>query len=60
LNMIMLGKSSMVVQYVHNVFNDSYFPTIEGTYTKQLTFHGQVYEVEIIDTAGQVHAFIFS
>ncbi|KAG9072390.1 GTP-binding protein [Linnemannia hyalina] len=50
----------MVVQYVHNVFNDSYFPTIEETFTKQLTFHGQVYEVEIIDTAGQDEFSIFN
>lgn len=50
----------MVVQYVHNVFNDSYFPTIEETFTKQLTFHGQLYEVEIIDTAGQVHVYLLA
>ncbi|KAF9148110.1 GTP-binding protein [Linnemannia schmuckeri] len=55
-----VGKSSMVVRYVHDVFNDSYFPTIEETFTKQLTFHGQVYEVEIIDTAGQDEFSIFN
>ncbi|KAG0295611.1 GTP-binding protein [Linnemannia gamsii] len=55
-----VGKSSMVVQYVHNIFNDSYFPTIEENFTKQLTFHGQVYEVEIIDTAGQDEFSIFN
>jgi len=49
-----LGKSSMVIQFVENVFVDSYFPTIERTFTKPITYHGQQYEVEIIDTAGQV------
>ncbi|KAF9575052.1 GTP-binding protein [Mortierella alpina] len=48
-----VGKSSMIIQYVENVFVDSYFPTIERTFTKSLTFHGQPYDVELIDTAGQ-------
>ena len=49
-----IGKSSMIIQYVENVFAESYFPTIERTYTKPLTFRGQAYEIQIIDTAGQV------
>ncbi|KAF9586152.1 GTP-binding protein [Lunasporangiospora selenospora] len=55
-----VGKSSMVIQFVENVFVDSYFPTIERAFTKPLTFHGQEYEVEIIDTAGQDEFSIFN
>ncbi|KAF9927581.1 GTP-binding protein [Linnemannia zychae] len=55
-----VGKSSMVIQYVHGVFREPYFPTIEETFTKQLTFRGQVYDVELIDTAGQDEFTIFN
>ncbi|KAG0369058.1 P-loop containing nucleoside triphosphate hydrolase protein [Gamsiella multidivaricata] len=55
-----VGKSSMVIQFVENVFVDSYFPTIERTFTKPITYHGQQYEVEIIDTAGQDEFSIFN
>ncbi|KAG0260688.1 GTP-binding protein [Mortierella polycephala] len=50
----------MIIQFVENVFVDSYFPTIERTFTKTLTFHGQPYEVELIDTAGQDEFSIFN
>ncbi|CAO3573499.1 unnamed protein product [Mortierella alpina] len=55
-----VGKSSMIIQYVENVFVDSYFPTIERTFIKSLTFHGQPYDVELIDTAGQDEFSIFN
>ncbi|KAF9939766.1 GTP-binding protein [Modicella reniformis] len=55
-----VGKSSMVLQFVENVFVESYFPTIERSFTKQLTYHGQQYEVEIFDTAGQDEFSIFN
>jgi len=35
-------------------YNESYFPTIEATSHKHVTFEGQDYECEIIDSAGQV------
>lgn len=50
----MLGKSSMTIQFVENVFVDSYYPTIENTFTKPISHQGQEYAAEIIDTAGQV------
>ncbi|KAG0054220.1 GTP-binding protein [Gryganskiella cystojenkinii] len=55
-----VGKSSMIIQYVDNVFTESYFPTIERTFTKPLTFRGQQYEIQIIDTAGQDEFSIFN
>ncbi|EIN10912.1 hypothetical protein PUNSTDRAFT_51486 [Punctularia strigosozonata HHB-11173 SS5] len=48
-----VGKSSLVVQFVDNQFVDSYYPTIESTYTKTVNYNGVEYECDIIDTAGQ-------
>ena len=49
-----LGKSSLTVQYVENHFVESYYPTIENTFSKTIKYKGQEYTTEIIDTAGQV------
>ena len=49
-----LGKSSLTVQYVENHFVESYYPTIENTFSKTIKYKGQEYATEIIDTAGQV------
>lgn len=48
-----MGKSSLVVRYVEGMFVDSYYPTIENTFTKDIRFRHQVFPSEIIDTAGQ-------
>lgn len=48
-----VGKSSLVAQFVDGHFSESYYPTIENTLTKTITVNGQVYNAEIIDTAGQ-------
>ncbi|KAJ8606670.1 hypothetical protein MRB53_040806 [Persea americana] len=48
-----VGKSSLTVQYVEGHFVDSYYPTIENTFSKIIRYHNQDYAVEIIDTAGQ-------
>jgi len=44
----------MIAQYIDNVFDDSYLPTISDNKSKFLTFRGQNYEIQILDTAGQV------
>lgn len=44
----------MIAQYVDNVYDDSYLPTISDSKSKFLTFRGQNYEIQISDTAGQV------
>jgi GTPase SAR1 family protein len=48
------GKSSLTVQYVDGHFVDSYYPTIENTFSKIIKHKNQDFAVEIIDTAGQV------
>ena len=50
------GKSSLTVQFVENHFVDSYYPTIENTFTKVIKYKGQDFVTEIIDTAGHVRA----
>jgi Ras family protein len=48
------GKSTLIVRYMENVFVDSYYPTIEATFTKTIKHKGKEYNCDIIDTAGQV------
>ncbi len=52
------GKSSLTVRFVDGHFVESYYPTIENTFSKTIKFRGQDYATEIVDTAGQV-AFLF-
>src|ERR1700761_298786 len=47
------GKSSLTVQYVDGHFVDSYYPTIENTFSKVIKYRNQDFGMEIIDTAGQ-------
>jgi GTPase SAR1 family protein len=42
------------VQFVDGHFVESYYPTIENTFSKVIKYKGQEYATEIIDTAGQV------
>jgi len=51
---ISAGKSSLTVQFVENHFVESYYPTIENTFSRIIKYKGQEYATEIIDTAGQV------
>ncbi|KAG8903195.1 GTP-binding protein [Tulasnella sp. 403] len=48
-----VGKSSLVVRFVDDTFVESYYPTIENTFTKNIKFNGVEYDCDIIDTAGQ-------
>ncbi|UZJ56412.1 hypothetical protein CBS101457_005732 [Exobasidium rhododendri] len=48
-----VGKSTLIVRYMENVFVDSYYPTIEATFTKTIKHKGKEYNCDIIDTAGQ-------
>jgi small GTP-binding protein len=50
-----IGKSSLTVQFVENHFVESYYPTIENTFSKTIKYKGQEFATEIIDTAGQVY-----
>lgn len=51
-----LGKSSLTVQFVDEHFVDSYYPTIENTFSKVIKYRNQDFATEIVDTAGQVSA----
>ncbi|KAB5592911.1 GTP-binding protein rhb1 [Ceratobasidium theobromae] len=48
-----LGARSVVVQFVEGHFVESYYPTIENTFTKSIKFKNTEYDCDIIDTAGQ-------
>jgi len=48
-----VGKSSLVFQFVDNQFVESYYPTIESTFSKSINYKGIEYDCDIIDTAGQ-------
>ncbi|RKU43450.1 GTP-binding protein [Coniochaeta pulveracea] len=48
-----VGKSSLAVRFVDNHFVESYYPTIENTFSKQIKIRNQEYDLEIVDTAGQ-------
>lgn len=48
------GKSSLSVQFVDSHFVDSYYPTIENTFSKIVRYKGQEFGLDIVDTAGQV------
>ena len=52
----MPGKSSLTVQFVDEHFVDSYYPTIENTFSKVIKHRNQDFATEIVDTAGQVSA----
>jgi len=48
-----VGKSSLTVRYVDGHFVESYYPTIENTFSKEIRYKGQDFSTEIVDTAGQ-------
>ena len=48
-----VGKSSLTVQFIKNLFIDDYDPTIEDSYRKQVLIDGEACLLEILDTAGQ-------
>lgn len=37
---------------------ESYYPTIENTFSRIIKYNGQDYATEIVDTAGQVRTFM--
>lgn len=49
-----VGKSALVVQFVHTKFLEKYDPTIEDSYRKTIDVDGQACQLDILDTAGQV------
>lgn len=56
----LVGKSSITVRFVEDHFVESYYPTIENTFSKTITHRQQEYALEIMDTAGQDEFSIIS
>ncbi|TFK27652.1 P-loop containing nucleoside triphosphate hydrolase protein [Coprinopsis marcescibilis] len=48
-----VDKSSLITQFVENHFVETYYPTIESTFNKVITYAGVNYDCDLIDTAGQ-------
>eukprot|EP00164_Ancoracysta_twista_P005493 GFYU01007538.1.p1 GENE.GFYU01007538.1~~GFYU01007538.1.p1 ORF type:complete len:261 (+),score=59.55 GFYU01007538.1:179-961(+) len=48
-----VGKTVVSTVFVGEPFDSSYHPTIENTFHKIITFNGDEYSAEILDTAGQ-------
>jgi len=48
-----VGKSALTIMFVQNHFIESYDPTIEDSYRKQITVDGRDCFLSILDTAGQ-------
>jgi len=48
-----VGKTALTIQWVHNHFVESYDPTIEDSYRKQIRIDDEACMLEILDTAGQ-------
>ncbi|KIY44970.1 hypothetical protein FISHEDRAFT_50189 [Fistulina hepatica ATCC 64428] len=55
-----VGKSSLIVQYIENQFDELYYPTIERAFVKAMKYRGKEYDLEILDTAGQDEYSIFN
>ncbi|KAI4204370.1 MAG: hypothetical protein LQ350_001126 [Teloschistes chrysophthalmus] len=53
-----VGKSSLTVQFVEGHFVESYYPTIENTFSRLIKCGGQEFATEIVDTAGQGAAWV--
>lgn len=49
-----IGKSSLTVRFVERHFVESYYPTIENTFSRIIKHNGEDFATEIVDTAGQV------
>ncbi|KAH8816886.1 ras-related protein RSR1 [Xylogone sp. PMI_703] len=47
-----VGKSCLTAQFVQNIWIESYDPTIEDSYRKQIQVDGRQCMLEILDTAG--------
>ena len=55
-----VGKSSVVIQFVENTWVETYYPTIENTFEKNMNFRGEPIALQILDTTGQDELTIFS
>ncbi|KAI6660657.1 Ras-like protein rasD [Oopsacas minuta] len=52
-----VGKSSMTIRFLEDRFPEYYDPTVEEKYVTEISHSGKVFDIEIIDTAGQEEFF---
>jgi small GTP-binding protein len=55
-----VGKSSITIQFVENTWVETYYPTIENMFEKNMNFRGEPIALQILDTTGQDELTIFS
>jgi len=48
-----VGKSAITINLIQGTFVDTYDPTIEDSFRKQVDINGQTVVLDIVDTAGQ-------
>ena len=48
-----VGKTSITLQFTRGEFSETYIPTIEDEFQKNLKVNNETVQLEIIDTAGQ-------
>ncbi|EPQ54126.1 hypothetical protein GLOTRDRAFT_62641 [Gloeophyllum trabeum ATCC 11539] len=47
-----VGKSALTVRFIRDVFVENYDPTIEEEYRRNVEVDGDLYSLEVLDTAG--------
>lgn len=52
----LIPREAIAENHCKSHFLDAYYPTIESTFAKSVTYKGVEYDCQIIDTAGQVSA----
>ncbi|KAJ2058812.1 GTP-binding protein [Coemansia sp. S146] len=48
-----VGKSSVITRFTKGEYNERYFPTVSGSYSKKITVNDKEYNLSISDTTGQ-------
>jgi len=47
-----VGKSSIVIRFINDEFEETYYPTVEDRYRKDFISNGKKYILSVLDTAG--------
>ena len=48
-----VGKSAITIQYISHFFSYAYNPTIEDSFRTNIEIDDEIYQISILDTAGQ-------
>ena len=55
-----VGKTSIIIRFIENIFIEIYEPTIQNFYKKNFCFYKNIYELEIVDLNGLTEYSIFT